>query len=76
MFLKCWSLVQTTYVVFDPVQVPYNISGWLEKNKDPINETVVDLLSHSKEALVQLLFSTPDAAGESRVQFVICSMVS
>ncbi|KAL8612467.1 hypothetical protein ACOMHN_058595 [Nucella lapillus] len=42
--------------------VPYNISGWLEKNKDPINETVVELLSHSKEALVQILFSTPDAA--------------
>ncbi|XP_076459071.1 myosin heavy chain, striated muscle-like isoform X3 [Babylonia areolata] len=41
--------------------VPYNITGWLEKNKDPINETVVELLSHSKESLVQILFSTPDA---------------
>ncbi|KAK3768205.1 hypothetical protein RRG08_031739 [Elysia crispata] len=40
--------------------VPYNIAGWLEKNKDPLNETVVDLLSHSKEALVQLLFATPE----------------
>ncbi|XP_071106405.1 myosin heavy chain, striated muscle-like isoform X1 [Haliotis cracherodii] len=36
--------------------VPYNITGWLEKNKDPINETVVELLSHSKESLVQTLF--------------------
>ena len=46
-------------------QVPYNITGWLEKNKDPLNETVVELLSHSKEALVSALFTSPDAAGKS-----------
>ena len=40
--------------------VPYNIDNWLDKNKDPINETVVELLSHSKEALVQLLFAAPE----------------
>lgn len=39
------------------IQVNYNLSNWLDKNKDPINETVVDLLSHSKEALVQTLFA-------------------
>ncbi|XP_046351771.2 myosin heavy chain, striated muscle-like [Haliotis rufescens] len=43
--------------------VPYNIGGWLEKNKDPVNETIVDLLKQSKEPLVQLLFSPP--AGEA-----------
>ncbi|XP_067673678.1 myosin heavy chain, striated muscle-like [Haliotis asinina] len=44
--------------------VPYNIGGWLEKNKDPVNETIVDLLKQSKEPLVQMLFSPaePDAA--------------
>ncbi|CAC5402214.1 MYH6_7 [Mytilus coruscus] len=36
--------------------VPYSTVAWLEKNKDPINETVVELLSHSKEHLVQTLF--------------------
>ncbi|XP_076442426.1 myosin heavy chain, striated muscle-like isoform X8 [Babylonia areolata] len=41
--------------------VPYNITGWLEKNKDPLNETVIELLSHSKEALVMTLFAPPDA---------------
>ncbi|MEH0879176.1 hypothetical protein V6M80_12715, partial [Enterococcus faecium] len=41
--------------------VPYNITGWLDKNKDPLNETVVELLSHSKEVLVQSLFAPPDA---------------
>lgn len=43
--------------------VPYNITGWLEKNKDPLNETVVELLVHSKEHLVMTLFAPP-AAGE------------
>lgn len=47
----------------DPQQVPYNITGWLDKNKDPLNETVVELLSHSKEVLVQSLFAPPDAGG-------------
>ncbi|XP_045214008.1 myosin heavy chain, striated muscle-like [Mercenaria mercenaria] len=39
--------------------VPYNITNWLEKNKDPINETVVGILSESKEALVASLFAIP-----------------
>ncbi|XP_050392436.1 myosin heavy chain, striated muscle isoform X1 [Patella vulgata] len=37
--------------------VPYSITGWLEKNKDPLNETVVEILIHSKEALVSTLFA-------------------
>ncbi|XP_046579111.1 LOW QUALITY PROTEIN: myosin heavy chain, striated muscle-like [Haliotis rubra] len=47
--------------------VPYNIGGWLEKNKDPVNETIVDLLKQSKEPLVQLLFTPAegDAAAAS-----------
>ncbi|KAF8560908.1 hypothetical protein P879_09778, partial [Paragonimus westermani] len=36
--------------------VPYTITGWLEKNKDPLNDTVVTLLGGSKDALVQQLF--------------------
>ncbi|XP_052774014.1 myosin heavy chain, striated muscle-like isoform X3 [Mya arenaria] len=50
--------------------VPYNTSGWLDKNKDPLNETVVALLEQSKEALVQTLFHTqavdPDAAHKKK----------
>lgn len=37
--------------------VGYNITGWLDKNKDPINETVVGVLAASKDSLVQYLFS-------------------
>ena len=38
------------------LQVGYNIDGWLNKNKDPINESVVSLLASSKEKLVSSLF--------------------
>ena len=44
-------------------QVPYSIVGWLEKNKDPINETVVELLRQSKEHLVATLFAPPAVPG-------------
>lgn len=43
--------------------MPYNITSWLDKNKDPINESVVNLLSESKEKLVAELFPPPDAGG-------------
>ena len=48
-------------------QVPYNITGWLDKNKDPLNETVVSLLEHSKEFLVQTLFAPPPGTGQSHI---------
>merc|ERR1719238_2144294 len=35
--------------------VSYNVTGWLEKNKDPVNDTVVDCLKRSgNELLVHL----------------------
>ncbi|XP_037787098.1 myosin heavy chain, muscle-like [Penaeus monodon] len=48
--------------------VPYNLSGWLEKNKDPLNDTVVDQLKKAGNALVVDLFAdhpgqTGDAGG-------------
>ncbi|VEL39070.1 unnamed protein product [Protopolystoma xenopodis] len=44
--------------------VPYCITGWLEKNKDPLNETVVAVLEASKEALVATLFARADVEGK------------
>merc|ERR1712029_155235 len=32
--------------------VSYNVTGWLEKNKDPVNDTVVDVLKRSQNALL------------------------
>uniref|UniRef100_A0A8B9LJ79 Myosin, heavy chain 7B, cardiac muscle, beta b n=1 Tax=Astyanax mexicanus TaxID=7994 RepID=A0A8B9LJ79_ASTMX len=36
--------------------VPYNISGWLEKNKDPLNESVVGIFQKSSNKLMSSLF--------------------
>merc|ERR1719422_1532222 len=32
--------------------VAYNVTGWLEKNKDPVNDTVVDVLKRGSNALL------------------------
>ena len=46
------------------LQVQYNINGWLDKNKDPIQECVVQLMQESKEPLVAYFFRDPDAEGQ------------
>ena len=33
-------------------QVPYNITGWLEKNIDPLKDTVVDQLKKGSNELI------------------------
>ncbi len=37
--------------------VSYNVTGWLEKNKDPVNETVVDLLKKASNELLVTLWA-------------------
>lgn len=36
--------------------VPYSIVGWLEKNKDPLNETVVPIFQKSQNKLLAMLY--------------------
>ncbi|XP_064546715.1 myosin heavy chain, muscle isoform X21 [Drosophila montana] len=43
--------------------VAYNITGWLEKNKDPLNDTVVDQFKKSKNNLLIEIFA--DHPGQS-----------
>ncbi|NWX65285.1 MYH1B protein, partial [Promerops cafer] len=38
--------------------VDYNIAGWLEKNKDPLNETVIGLYQKSSVKTLALLFAS------------------
>ncbi|KAM6319736.1 myosin-15 [Podargus strigoides] len=48
--------------------VPYNIIGWLEKNKDPLNETVVGIFQKSSNKLLASLFESyvgADSADQS-----------
>ncbi|XP_068769942.1 myosin-1B isoform X1 [Struthio camelus] len=42
--------------------VDYNITGWLEKNKDPLNETVVGLYQKSSLRTLALLFASVSGA--------------
>merc|ERR1719507_2287051 len=43
--------------------VSYNVTAWLEKNKDPVNDTVVDVLKRSSNQLLVLLWK--DNPGQS-----------
>merc|ERR1712180_307033 len=36
--------------------VSYNLTGWLEKNKDPLNDTVVELMKNGSNALLVKCF--------------------
>ncbi|XP_073462884.1 myosin-4-like [Aquarana catesbeiana] len=38
--------------------VDYNITGWLEKNKDPLNESVIQLYQKSSVKLLSFLYSS------------------
>merc|ERR1719483_599869 len=43
--------------------VSYNVTAWLEKNADPVNETVVDVLKNGSNAL--MLYLWKDNPGQS-----------
>ncbi|XP_076163090.1 myosin heavy chain isoform X20 [Ptiloglossa arizonensis] len=46
--------------------VPYNITGWLEKNKDPLNDTVVDQFKKSaNKLLVEIFADHPGQSGDT-----------
>ncbi|PIO33952.1 hypothetical protein AB205_0063410 [Aquarana catesbeiana] len=49
--------------------VDYNISGWLDKNKDPLNETVVGLYQKSPVKLLAFLYSS--YAGADGTNFLL-----
>ncbi|XP_006635175.3 myosin heavy chain, fast skeletal muscle-like [Lepisosteus oculatus] len=45
--------------------VDYNISGWLDKNKDPLNESVVQLYQKSSMKLLALLYASFSSGDDS-----------
>uniref|UniRef100_A0A3P8Z9U4 Myosin, heavy chain b n=1 Tax=Esox lucius TaxID=8010 RepID=A0A3P8Z9U4_ESOLU len=44
--------------------VEYNITGWLDKNKDPLNDSVVQLYQKSSVKLLALLYVAPAGASK------------
>jgi len=45
--------------------VGYNVTGWLFKNKDPVNEAVVNMMQAATNAVVALVFTEKDT-GEKK----------
>ncbi|KAG7243497.1 hypothetical protein INR49_011053 [Caranx melampygus] len=45
--------------------VDYNISGWLDKNKDPLNDSVVQLYQKSSNKLLAFLYAAHASAEEA-----------
>ena len=35
----------------------YNLTGWLEKNKDPLNDTIVEMIKNGSNALMIQCFA-------------------
>ena len=40
--------------------VPYNVMGWLEKNKDPVNDSVIEQFRKGGNKLIKSLFEDPE----------------
>ena len=38
-------------------QVSYNLTGWLDKNKDPLNDTIVEMMKNGSNALVRVIYA-------------------
>jgi len=45
--------------------VAYNVTGWLFKNKDPVNEAVINMMQAASNAVVALVFTDKDT-GEKK----------
>merc|ERR1719495_286114 len=43
-------------VIHYAATVSYNLTGWLEKNKDPLNDTIVELFKNGSNALLVKIF--------------------
>lgn len=46
--------------------VPYNLNGWLEKNKDPLNDTVVEQYKHASNKLLGEIFEDHAGLGDDK----------
>ena len=44
-------------VIHYAATVSYNLTGWLEKNKDPLNDTIVELFKNGSNALLRECFA-------------------
>lgn len=52
--------------------VDYSIAGWLDKNKDPLNDTVVQLYQKAGLKLLAFLYSTYSSADGKKTKLELC----
>ena len=50
--------------------VDYNITGWLDKNKDPLNDSVVQLYQKASNKLLAYLYASHGAADGEKLETV------
>ena len=50
--------------------VSYNVTGWLEKNKDPLNDTMVEIMKNGSNKLIVHIFA--DHPGKYWEKHSIC----
>uniref|UniRef100_A0A8C2TN31 Myosin heavy chain, skeletal muscle, adult-like n=1 Tax=Coturnix japonica TaxID=93934 RepID=A0A8C2TN31_COTJA len=63
LYLRWFLLFAHFSLVHYAGTVDYNITGWLEKNKDPLNETVIGLYQKSSVKTLALLFASGGGGG-------------
>ena len=44
-------------IVHYAAKVSYNLTGWLEKNKDPLNDTIVEMMKNGTNALIKVIYA-------------------
>merc|ERR1712227_396497 len=44
-------------IVHYAAKVSYNLTGWLEKNKDPLNDTIVEMMKNGTNALIRTIYA-------------------
>ena len=56
--------------------VSYNLMGWLEKNKDPLNDTVVEIMKNGSNKLVVHIFADhPGNYKLSKMSYILLLIV-
>ncbi|CAK6968872.1 myosin heavy chain%2C fast skeletal muscle-like [Scomber scombrus] len=51
--------------------VDYNINGWLDKNKDPLNDSVIQLYQKSSNKLLSLLYASHSSGDANLLSSII-----
>merc|ERR1719336_2302313 len=44
-------------IIHYAAKVSYNLTGWLDKNKDPLNDTIVEMMKNGTNALIRTIYA-------------------